>query len=131
MNIGPNDFDFKASGVYVVVEINQDLESHPNNWRPVVCCWSRKKAETYLTPDRKIYGPVPMVDGFMSPEPIPRNPIPRWDPTGPDFLRPDRDLFPGGRPGPDLDLAKPNFDIVNPKPEKPPGFKDNDPDYII
>lgn len=135
MNVGPNNFnflDFKDQGVYIVVEINEDLAPHPNNWHPIVCCWSKHKAETYLTPGRKIYGPVPLVDGFFTPEPRRSDFRPRWDPPRPDYpphfpdIDPDR---PFSRIRPDLDLDLPKFPEPPKKPRKP-SDPDWDPNFV-
>jgi hypothetical protein len=65
MNFSSNVFNFRSDGLYIVVEMNEDMSSHPNNWKPIICCHSKTVATSYMNPNRKIYGPIPIADNYI------------------------------------------------------------------
>ena len=79
MEFGPQSFKFESNGIYII------METYENISKPIYTCWSYEKAKSYLNPNRKIIGPVPVLDGFIStknPDFYPPK-LPRFDPIFP------------------------------------------------
>lgn len=102
MNFGK----FIQNDAYVIVE--KSLDDIPLNKLNIVCvCKSHETAKKYLTPNRIIYGPVPLHEEFKFPDPSPIDPrpyIPPFHPLGdPSFsdpFRPDFEIKPKPKPNP-------------------------------
>lgn len=77
MNYFPT-FNSSSNAVYVITEELPDLFDTKNNYRIVSVVKSYALATKYLSPNRRIHGPVPMIDNDLPIRPfeiIPEKPI--------------------------------------------------------
>ena len=117
--------DFFEKGVYVVAEITDGIEQHPNNFKPVACFRSNEAAVKYMSGkidhrQRKIYGPIPLIESSNDSKPMfefPK-PMPRTDPIFPEFLDP-RPNMKFEDPDEDNPLKFGKIDFTLPKPKNP------------
>lgn len=67
MNYGPKNFDLRGNGLYVIIEIQNDVIFSDNSYKIVGIFRSFENAKNYLGPNRFIKGPFSISDDIIPP----------------------------------------------------------------